>query len=43
MNPNRLKVAVIVDNPFRDLEGAALVARELVKRGAVACLVPMYE
>lgn len=43
MNPDRLKVAVIVDNPFRDLEGAALVARELVKRGAVACLVPMYE
>jgi len=43
MNPDWLKVAIIVDNPFRDLEGAALVARELAKRGAVACLVPMYE
>ncbi len=43
MKSDRLKVAVIVDNPFRDLEGAVLVARELAKRGAVTCLVPMYE
>lgn len=43
MYKKQLRVAVIVDNPFRDLEGAALVAREIVKRGGEACLIPMYE
>src|ERR1051326_6603616 len=38
-----MKVALIVDSPKRDLEGAALTAFHLAKRGAEAILVPMYQ
>jgi surface carbohydrate biosynthesis protein len=36
-----LKVALIVDNPFRDLPGLTLVARHLVAKGIRVFLVPM--
>lgn len=36
-------VAIIVDNPKRDLRGHALLAHELTKLGARVYLVPMYE
>ena len=36
-----MRVALVVDNPFRDLPGLTLVARYLVKRGATVYLVPM--
>jgi surface carbohydrate biosynthesis protein len=38
-----LHICLIVDNPLRDLEGLALLARQLATRGARATLVPMYE
>ena len=37
------KVAIIVDNPLRDLDGLALVAWCLAKKGIESYLVPMYE
>jgi len=36
-----VKVALVVDNPFRDLPGLTLVARHLVANGATVYLVPM--
>ncbi len=36
-------VALIVDNPLRDLEGLVLVAWQLAAKGARATLVPMYD
>lgn len=41
--PEKPHVCLVVDNPLRDLEGLVLLARELVCRGAIATLVPMYE
>ena len=38
-----MRVALIVDNPARDLDGLVLVARALAARGASALLVPMYQ
>jgi len=38
-----LRVALVVDNPARDLDGLVLVARALVAKGARALLVPMYQ
>jgi len=35
-------VALVVDNPLRDLDGLVLLAWQLAKRGATAYLVPMY-
>jgi surface carbohydrate biosynthesis protein len=37
-----MKVALVVDNPFRDLPGLVLVALSLCRRGARCHLVPMY-
>jgi surface carbohydrate biosynthesis protein len=36
-----MRIALIVDNPYRDLPGLALVALRLCERGAECCLVPM--
>jgi surface carbohydrate biosynthesis protein len=38
-----MKVAIIVDSPKRDLDGALLTAYQLARRGAEAFLVPMYQ
>ncbi len=35
------KIALLVDNPFRDLPGLVLVAKELASRGAKCFLIPM--
>lgn len=43
MKPDSIRVVLIVDNPFRDLEGITLVARELARRGASTWLVSMYD
>lgn len=43
MSAEPIRVAIVVDNPFRDLEGVTLVARELARRGAATWLVPMYD
>lgn len=37
-----MRVALVVDNPLRDLPGLVLVARSLCERGATCYLVPMY-
>ena len=37
------KIAIVVDNPRRDLRGLALLAYQLAKRGAATFLVPMYQ
>lgn len=37
-----MKVALIVDNPFRDLPGLVLTALDLCRKGARSYLVPMY-
>lgn len=34
------RIAILVDNPFRDLLGATLVAWELARKGAICYLVP---
>src|SRR5258708_1182882 len=36
------RIALIVDNPLRDLSGLCLLAIELSRRGATVMLVPMY-
>ncbi|MFK7874077.1 MAG: surface carbohydrate biosynthesis protein [Oligoflexales bacterium] len=36
------RIAIVVDNPHRDLEGMTLLATHLVSKGAIAYLVPMY-
>lgn len=36
------KVAIIVDNPRRDLEGLVLLSKKLAERGLKTFLVPMY-
>jgi surface carbohydrate biosynthesis protein len=36
-----MKVALVVDNPIRDLPGLVLVAKHLAERGATVHLVPM--
>ncbi len=36
-----MRIALIVDNPYRDLPGLALVALRLCERGATTYLVPM--
>ena len=41
LNVRGTKVALIVDNPFRDLAGQVLLAVELVQRGVTCYLVPM--
>jgi surface carbohydrate biosynthesis protein len=38
-----VKIALVVDNPKRDLAGMALLAHELLKLGAQPYLVPMYQ
>lgn len=35
-----MKIALVVDNPYRDLPGLVLLARELASRGATCFLVP---
>lgn len=37
------KVAIVVDNPRRDLRGMALLAYQFAKRGATCFVVPMYQ
>src|SRR5262245_63028545 len=37
------RVALIVDNPLRDLDGLVLLAYQLAQRGHTAFLVPMYD
>lgn len=37
-----MRVALVVDNPFRDLPGTVLLATRLVQRGVTVHLVPMY-
>lgn len=37
------KVAIVVDNPRRDLHGLVLLAYQFAKRGATVFLVPMYQ
>ena len=37
------KIAIVVDNPRRDLRGLALLAYQFAKRGAVTFMVPMYQ
>ncbi len=41
MDPRSARVALIVDNPFRDLSGLVLTARALTLRGITTFLVPM--
>jgi len=38
-----LRIALIVDNPRRDLRGLVLLAYQLAKRGAEVFVVPMYQ
>lgn len=38
-----LKVALVVDNPLRDLDGLVLLAWQLAQRNVEAWLVPMYD
>ena len=38
----KLKVAIIVDNPFRDLNGCVLLATKLASSGHYVYLVDMY-
>lgn len=38
-----LKVALVVDNPLRDLDGLVLLAWQLARQGVEAWLVPMYD
>ncbi len=38
-----LKIAIVVDNPRRDLRGLVLVAYQFARRGARVYLVPMYQ
>jgi surface carbohydrate biosynthesis protein len=38
-----MKLAVIVDSPKRDLDGAVLTAYHLARRGAEVYIVPMYQ
>ncbi|MCE9613238.1 MAG: hypothetical protein K8T26_03125 [Lentisphaerae bacterium] len=40
-NAQAPRVALLVDNPFRDLPGIVLVARALARRGVCCLLVPM--
>lgn len=37
-----MRVALVVDNPYRDLPGLVLLATRLVQRGVTVHLVPMY-
>jgi surface carbohydrate biosynthesis protein len=41
MDPRSARVALVVDNPFRDLPGLVLTARALAQRGMSTFLVPM--
>jgi surface carbohydrate biosynthesis protein len=38
-----IKIAIIVDNPRRDLRGLVLLAYQFAKRGVTVFLVPMYQ
>jgi surface carbohydrate biosynthesis protein len=38
-----VKIGIVLDNPKRDLRGVALVAYELLKRGAEVYIMPMYQ
>jgi surface carbohydrate biosynthesis protein len=38
---SQTRIVLVVDNPFRDLPGLVLVARELARQGARVFLVPM--
>ncbi len=40
-SPTRVRLALLVDNPNRDLPGLVLTAWELARRGACCLLVPM--
>jgi len=42
MRPQGQRVAIIVDNPVRDLTGLVLLAAGLAERGATCHLVPMH-
>lgn len=37
------KIAIVVDNPRRDLRGLVLLAHQLALRGVAAVVVPMYQ
>jgi hypothetical protein len=37
---NKYRIALVVDNPMRDLPGLVLVASELAKRNTIPVLVP---
>jgi surface carbohydrate biosynthesis protein len=37
-----MRIALIVDNPYRDLPGLVLLAAQLCRQGATCFLVPMY-
>lgn len=39
----RLTAVLIVDNPLRDIDGLAMLAWEMARRGWDACLAPMYD
>lgn len=39
----RVKIALVLDNPKRDLNGLVLVARHLLRRGVETYVVPMYQ
>ena len=43
MEMKKNRIALIVDNPLRDLDGMTLLACALVEKGAEVYLVPMYE
>jgi surface carbohydrate biosynthesis protein len=38
-----VKIGIVLDSPKRDLRGIALVAHELLKRGAEVYIMPMYQ
>lgn len=38
-----VKIGIVLDSPKRDLRGIALVAHELLKRGAEVYVMPMYQ
>ena len=42
MRPQGQRVAIVVDNPIRDLTGLVLLAAGLAERGAACHLVPMH-
>ena len=43
VKPPLVKIGIVLDSPKRDLRGIALVAHELLKRGAEVYIMPMYQ